>query len=255
MKNTRVNRKMRNIAVLKLWFVLANVLGPFSALFFQRHYFLESSTVALVMILMSAFYLVGNLAGGLLVGRYSFRGLLVGASGCSFGLVLSSMLVSSSFVSITMVLLFMFFFGLTPPVLSVLTSLVVDDSNRIVYFGYLHLSSNLGAALLFIVGGYLLDTNSLYLLFFSMAASLLCLLFSSYLSLPERTSAAQRDSSNSIKVLYGVPRILILAGAIFLCFRCWMRSESINFPCGSTVRWPMRRQRFLAPWALSMHCW
>ncbi|WP_241664366.1 MFS transporter [Pseudomonas sp. Sample_10] len=135
---------MRNIVLLRLLFVMANALGPFAALFFQRHYQLDSSAVALVITLMSAFYLLGNLLGGVLIGRCSFRVLLICTSSCSSVFLLFAALFSSSIASIVMVLLFMLCAGLITPVFSVLTSLAADESNRVANFGYLHLASNLG---------------------------------------------------------------------------------------------------------------
>jgi hypothetical protein len=64
LKGNRLMAGMRNIVLLRLLFVMANALGPFAALFFHRHYQLDSSAVALVITLMSAFYLLGNLLGG-----------------------------------------------------------------------------------------------------------------------------------------------------------------------------------------------
>ncbi|WP_241667841.1 MFS transporter [Pseudomonas sp. Sample_24] len=206
---------MRNIVLLRLLFVMANALGPFAALFFQRHYQLDSSAVALVITLMSAFYLLGNLLGGVLIGRCSFRVLLICTSSCSSVFLLLAALFSSSIASIVMVLLFMLCAGLITPVFSVLTSLVADESNRVANFGYLHLASNLGGALLFVIGGYLLGLDSHYLMIFAMVVSVLCLLASIFLALPERQSAVPEARRASIGALVDVPRIVIVAGAMF----------------------------------------
>jgi len=125
---------MRNIVLLRLLFVMTNALGPFAALFFQRHYRLDSAGVALVITLMSAFFLVGNVLGGALVGRYTFRTLLVCSSVCSFVCLLCGILFSAPVASIAMVLLFMFCAGLVTPVFSILTSLTANDSNRVAFF-------------------------------------------------------------------------------------------------------------------------
>ncbi|QVM99217.1 MFS transporter [Pseudomonas sp. SORT22] len=206
---------MRNIILLRVLFVMANALGPFAALFFQRNYQLDSSAVALVVTLMSASYLVGNLLGGVLVGRCSFRGLLIGTSFCSSVCLLFAAVLSSSTASIVMVLLFMLCAGLITPVFSVLTSLVVDESNRISSFGYLHLASNLGAALLFVVGGYLLGLDSHYLMSFSMVVSVLCFLASLFLTLPKRSEGMRQAGRASFGAIADVPRIVIAAGAMF----------------------------------------
>lgn len=206
---------MRNIVFLRLLFVMANALGPFAALFFHRHYQLDSSAVALVITLMSAFYLVGNLLGGALVGHYSFRALLISTSFCSSVFLLFASVSSSAFASIAMVLLFMLCAGLITPVFSVLTSLVADESNRVASFGYLHLASNLGAALLFVIGGYLLGIDSHYLVLFALVVSVLCILASVFLVLPERQSAVPDARRESLDAMVDVPRIVIIAGAIF----------------------------------------
>jgi MFS family permease len=206
---------MRNIVLLRLLFVMANALGPFAALFFQRHYQLDSSAVAWVITLMSAFYLLGNLLGGALIGRCSFRSLLICTSSCSSLFLLIAAVLGSSIASIAMVLLFMLCAGLITPVFSVLTSLAADESNRIASFGYLHLASNLGGALLFVIGGYLLGLDSHYLVLFAMVASVLCLLASGFLALPERQSAMTEARRTSIGALVDVPRIVIVAGAMF----------------------------------------
>ena len=206
---------MRNIVFLRLLFVMANALGPFAALFFQRHYQLDSSAVALVITLMSAFYLVGNLLGGALVGHYSFRALLISTSSCSSVFLLLAAVFSSSIASIAMVLLFMLCAGLITPVFSVLTSLVANESNRIASFGYLHLASNLGAALLFMIGGHLLGLDSHYLMLFAMVVSVLCVLASVFLALPERQGAVPEDRRAALGAMVDVPRIVIIAGAMF----------------------------------------
>ncbi|MGF6110078.1 MFS transporter [Pseudomonas frederiksbergensis] len=206
---------MRNIILLRLLFVMANALGPFAALFFRRHYQLDSAALAWVITLMSAFYLLGNLLGGALIGRCTFRTLLICTSTCSSLFLLFAAIFSSTIASIAMVLLFMLCAGLITPVFSVLTSLAADDSNRIASFGYLHLASNLGGALLFVIGGYLLGLDSHYLVLFAVAASVLCLLASVCLALPERQSAVTATRRASIRALADVPRIVIVAGAMF----------------------------------------
>ncbi|VVN04297.1 hypothetical protein PS645_03453 [Pseudomonas fluorescens] len=206
---------MRNIVLLRLMFVMANALGPFAALFFQRHYQFDSATVAWMITLMSAFYLVGNLLGGALVGRCSFRALLVWTSSCSSFFLLLASLFSSSFVSIALVLMFMLCAGMITPVFSVLTSLAANENNRIASFGYLHLASNLGGGLLFVVGGYLLGLDSLYLIQFAMAVSVACVLASVFLTLPEGQKAAPQTGRVSLGAMVDVPRIVLIAGAMF----------------------------------------
>jgi MFS family permease len=215
LKGNRLMAGMRNIVLLRLLFVMANALGPFAALFFHRHYQLDSSAVALVITLMSAFYLLGNLLGGALIGRFNFRTLLICTSSCSSLFLLLAAVLSSSVSSIAMVLLFMLCAGLITPVFSVLTSQAANDSNRIASFGYLHLATNLGGALLFVMGGYLLGLDSHYLVLFAMGASVLCLLASVFLALPERQGAATESRKTSMGALVDVPRIVIVAGAMF----------------------------------------
>lgn len=206
---------MRNIIVLRLLFVIANALGPFAALFFNRHYQLDSSAVALVITLISAFYLAGNLLGGALASRCSFRTLLLGTSLCSSVFLLLAMLFSTPTASIAMVLIFIMCAGLITPVFSMLTSLAADDSNRIASFGYLHLASNLGAALLFVIGGYLLDLHSHYLMVFATGVSVSCFLSSLFLALPERQVHAAEARGSILRNMVDVPRIVIVAGAMF----------------------------------------
>ncbi len=111
--------------------------------------------------------------------------------------------------------MFMLCAGLITPVFSVLTSLVADEGNRIASFGYLHLASNLGGALLFVVGGYLLGLDSRYLMLFAMAVSLLCFLASAMLTLPERNSAVLDSRGFSLGAMIAVPRMVVVAGAMF----------------------------------------
>jgi hypothetical protein len=129
--------------------------------------------------------------------------------------LLLAAVLSSSISSIAMVLLFMLCAGLITPVFSVLTSLAANDSNRIASFGYLHLATNLGGALLFVMGGYLLGLDSHYLVLFAVGASVLCLLASVFLALPERQGAATETRKTSMGALVDVPRIVIVAGAMF----------------------------------------
>ncbi|WP_434710300.1 MFS transporter [Pseudomonas sp. R1-1] len=206
---------MRNVVLLRFLFVMANALGPFAALFFQRHYQLDSAAVALVITLMSAFYLVGNLLGGALVGRLAFRTLLLATSLCSSMFLLGAAVFNSPATSIAMVLMFMSCAGLITPAFSVLTSLAADDDNRIASFGYLHLASNLGAALVFVAGGYLLDIDSRFLMFFSIIVSAMCVVASAFLALPVRSATGQQTAKASLGAMIDVPRIVIVAGAMF----------------------------------------
>ena len=229
---TGLGTGMRNIVLLRLLFVMANALGPFAALFFQRHYRLDSSAVALVITLMSAFFLVGNLLGGALVGRYTFRTLLVCSSFCSFVCLLCGILFSAPapVASIAMVLLFMFCAGLVTPVFSILTSLTANDSNRVASFGYLHLASNLGAALLFVIGGYLLGLDSVYLMLFSMVVSVLCLFASACLPLPESHSSTSITRGTSIGMMAGVPHIVIAASVMFFALAVLDAQREYHLP-------------------------
>jgi len=221
---------MRNIVLLRLLFVMTNALGPFAALFFQRHYRLDSAGVALVITLMSAFFLVGNVLGGALVGRYTFRTLLVCSSVCSFVCLLCGILFSAPVASIAMVLLFMFCAGLVTPVFSILTSLTANDSNRVAFFGYLHLASNLGAALLFVIGGYLLALDSVYLMFFALVTSVLCLFSSACLSLPESHGSKPATRETSIGMMAGIPHVVIAAGVMFFALAVLDAQREYHLP-------------------------
>ena len=214
-KGARLTKAMRNIMALRLLFVMANILGPFAALFLNRHYLLDNSEVALALTLMSAFYLTGNLLGGALTGRYTLRLLLLGASACSSVFVLSAIVLSTSATSIAMVLMFVLCAGVTTPVFSMLTSLAANDDNRIASFGYLHLASNLGAALLFVIGGYLIDLQSHYLMAFAASASIACFLASASLALPERRICTSQNSTKISRNVIEIPRAVIVAGILF----------------------------------------
>ncbi|WMW03833.1 MFS transporter [Pseudomonas entomophila] len=215
LKGTGPTTAMRNIIVLRLLFVMANALGPFAALFFNRHYALDSSAVALVITLISAFYLAGNLLGGTLASRCSIRLLLLGTSLCASVFLLLAMMLDTPTASIAMVLMFMLCAGLVTPVFSVLTSLAADDGNRIASFGYLHLAHNLGGALLFVIGGYLLGLDSRYLMVFATGISTLCFVSSLLLTLPERQVQPSAARGAGLRNLLDVPRLVIIAGAMF----------------------------------------
>lgn len=206
---------MRNVIVLRLLFVMANALGPFAALFFNRHYALDSPAVALVITLVSAFYLTGNLVGGALASRCCFRRLLRGTALCSTVFLLLAMLFSTPVLSIAMVLMFMLCAGLVTPVFSVLTSLAVDDGNRIAAFGYLHLAANLGAALLYVIGGHLLGLDSHFLMVFAAGVSVSCFLASLVLALPDRQVHPPEARRGMLRAMADVPRIVVVAGALF----------------------------------------
>lgn len=214
-KGTGLTTAMRNIIVLRLLFVMANALGPFAALFFSRHYQLDGSTVAVVVTLVSAFYLVGNLIGGALASRCAFRPLLLGTSVCSSGFLLLAITFTTPIMSIAMVLMFMLCAGVITPLFSMLTSLAADDGNRIAFFGYLHLASNLGAALLFVICGYLLGLQSLYLMMFAASVSIASFLASVFLVLPERQADTPQAGHGIVRNLVDIPRIVIIAGALF----------------------------------------
>lgn len=214
-KDAGLTTAMRNIIVLRLLFVMANALGPFAALFFNRHYHLDGSAVALVITLVSAFYLTGNLLGGALASRCSFRSLLLGTSLCSSVFLLLAMVFNTPTTSIAMVLMFMLCAGVITPVFSMLTSLAADDGNRIASFGYLHLASNLGAALLFVIGGYLLGLHSHYLMVFAAGVSIACFLASVFLVLPERQVHTPQARRRILRNMVDIPRIVIVAGAMF----------------------------------------
>ncbi|WP_248919981.1 MFS transporter [Pseudomonas entomophila] len=206
---------MRNIIMLRLLFVMANALGPFAALFFNRHYPLDGAAVALVITLISAVYLTGNLLGGALASRGSPRLLLLGTSLCSSVFLLLAMVLDTPIASIAMVLLFMLCAGLITPVFSLLTSLAANDGNRIASFGYLHLAHNLGGALLFVIGGYLLGLHSGYLMLFAIGASALCFVSSLFLAMPERQDQTPATRGSAWRDLVDVPRVVIIAGALF----------------------------------------
>ncbi|MGE8059184.1 MFS transporter [Pseudomonas sp. NPDC089547] len=206
---------MRNIFALRLLFVLANALGPFAALFFNRHYRLDGPAVALVITLASAFYLTGNLLGGALASRYAFRPLLLGTSSCSFIVLVLAIMLTPPTASIAMVLLFILCAGASTPAFSMLTSLAANDANRIAYFGYLHLASNIGAALLFVIGGYLLGLHSHYLMVFAAGVSISCLLASALLPLPERQAHAPQALPAILREIVEIPKIVIIASALF----------------------------------------
>ncbi|MBV4551297.1 MFS transporter [Pseudomonas sp. SWRI102] len=227
---TNLNSNMRNVVVLRLLFVMANALGPFAALFLQRHYHFDSSEVAVVITLMSVFFLVGNLFGGVLVKHYSFRILLASSSFCSFVCLLGAMLLGAPVASVATVLLFMFFAGLVTPVFSLLTSLAANDSNRIVFFGYLHLASNLGGALLFVIGGYLLGLGSVYLIVFATLVSLLCLASSVSLRLPTNHHSADATVESSKGLIVNLPRIVVLAGAMFFALAVLDAQREYHLP-------------------------
>lgn len=215
LKGVRLTTAMRNIITLRLLFVMANALGPFAALFFSRHYQLDSPAVALVITLISAFYLIGNLLGGALASRCAFRPLLLATSLCSSVFLLLALVFDTPPLSIAMLLMFMLCAGVTAPLFSLLTSLAADDDNRIASFGYLHLASNLGGALLFVIGGYLLGQQSGYLIAFAASVSITCFLTSLCLTLPERQGLAPQARRGTLRVVADVPRAVTVAGVMF----------------------------------------
>ena len=230
LEGARLTAAMRNIIILRLLFVMANALGPFAALFFNRHYQLGGSTVALAITLVSASYLTGNLLGGVLANRYSFRGLLLGTALCSTVFLLLAMLFKTPSASIAMVLMFMLCAGLITPVFSVLTSLAADDGNRIAAFGYLHLASNLGTALLFVIGGYLINLHSNDLMMFAISVNVSCFLASVVLTLPERQGRALETQHSGCHHRIDVPPVVIVAGVLFFSLSVLDAQREYQFP-------------------------
>lgn len=229
-RGAALSKTMRDIIALRLLFVMANALGPFATLFFNRYYQLNGSTVALVITLASAFYLTGNLLGGALASRCAFRPLLLGTSSCSSVFLVLAMVLDAPTASIAMVLLFILCAGVVTPVFSMLTSLAADDANRIASFGCLHLASNLGTALLFVIGGYLLDLHSHYLMLYAAGVSVACLLASALLKLPERQVPAAQARHGILREMVDIPKIVIVAGALFFALSALDAQREYQLP-------------------------
>ncbi|NWB93591.1 MFS transporter [Pseudomonas agarici] len=227
---------MHNIIALRLLFVMANALGPFAALFFNRHYQLDGPAVALVITLASAFYLTGNLLGGALASRYAFRPLLLGTSSCSSIFLVLAMVFTTPHLSIIMVLLFILCAGVITPTFSMLTSLATTDANRIASFGYLHLASNLGSALLFVIGGYLLGLHSQYLMVFAASLSVACLLASALLALPERLVHGPQARQGILRDMIDMPKIVVVAGALFFALSILDAQREYQLPLWLDLR-------------------
>jgi MFS family permease len=225
----KVNPSMHRVALLKLLFVLSNGVGSFAAIFMHRHFALADAELATTVSLMIASYLAGNLLGGQLPGRVSSRLLLLACSTLGLLALLGSLLLPSS-IALVMIFLFMFGAGSITPLFSVMTTQAASPDDQVGAFAYLHLAGNAGGVLLFVAGSVLLSWQSEYLLWFTAATSLFCLVASAVLALPisERLTET-RDVQPSARRA-PIPSVVILAGVMFFVLSWLDGQREYQFP-------------------------
>lgn len=225
----RMSPLMHKVALLKLLFVLANGVGSFAALFMSRHFALADAELATTVSLMIISYLAGNLLGGQLPGRVGSRILLLGCSSTALLALLGSLLPILP-IAIAMILLFMFSAGAITPLFSVMTAQAAPSGDQVGAFAYLHLASNAGGVLLFVVGGVLLSWQSQYLLWFTVAISLVCLVTSATLALPITGSHLDTKDTQLKAKDVPIPSAVILAGMIFFVLSLLDGQREYQFP-------------------------
>ncbi|MEG0861718.1 MAG: MFS transporter [Pseudomonas sp.] len=220
---------MHKVALLKLLFVMANGVGSFAALFMHRHFGLADAGLATTVALMITSYLAGNLLGGQLTGRVGSRALLLV---CSVGALLALLagLVLASPIAIAMVLLFMFSAGAITPLFSVMAAQAAPPGDHVGAFAYLHLASNAGGVLLFVVGSLLLSWQSQYLLWFNAAICLVCLVASAVLTLPAPENVPDERVTQRSARRAPIPVVVILAGAMFFVLSLLDGQREYQFP-------------------------
>lgn len=161
------------ICIVKFLFAASNFVIPFSALFVSKRYDFDASELATMVTILAVSYLAGNLAGGFLGDKIQSRSLLLLFS---FFSVLAMMVGSSGFpatVTFSAISVFSIMAGAANPVLSNYLSNSVNESNRESAFGNLYLANNVGIAIVFIVGGFLLGRGPQYPLYFFTVLSVL----------------------------------------------------------------------------------
>lgn len=164
------------ICIVKLLFTASNFVIPFAALFISKHYEFSVATTATMVTFLSVCYLGGNLAGGYLGDKFQSKSLLAIFSFLSFVLMIISSLQAPAMLTIAAISIFSFLAGAANPVLSNFLSNTVGESNRESAFGNLYLAHNFGIAIVFIVGGFLLDRDSSYPIYFFTGVAGLCFL-------------------------------------------------------------------------------
>lgn len=226
----RMTPMMHKVALLKSLFVLTNGVGSFAALFMSRHFALADAELATMVSLMIISYLAGNLLGGQLPGRMGSRILLLGCSSTALLALLGSLLPILP-IAMGMILLFMFNAGAITPLFSVMTAQAAPSGDQVGAFAYLHLASNAGGVLLFVVGGVLLSLQSQYLLWFTAVISLVCLVTSAVLTLPmvESHLDTHKDAQFESKSV-PIPAVVILAGVMFFVLSLLDGQREYQFP-------------------------
>ncbi|WP_244216130.1 MFS transporter [Pseudomonas reidholzensis] len=221
---------MHKVALLKLLFVMANGVGSFAAIFMQRHFGLEEGELATTVALMIICYRAGNLVGGHLSGRLGSRALLLATSVIALASLSASLLPVWQLLSIGLILTFMFSAGLVTPLFSVMTARAAEPDDQVGAFAYLHLASNAGGVMLFVVGGLLLSWSSQYLVWFAVATSLVCLVTSALLPLPALETVPRLGSLGGRAGSGPIPCVVIVAGALFLGVSLLDGQREYQFP-------------------------
>ncbi|AZE92913.1 Multidrug resistance protein B [Pseudomonas orientalis] len=182
------------ICIVKLLFTASNFIIPFSALFVSKRYDFDASALATMVTVLSVSYLIGNLAGGYLGDKFQSRSLLLLFSFCSLLTMIIGSMEFPAAVTFAAISIFAVMAGAANPVLSNYLSNSVDESNRESSFGNLYLANNIGIAIVFIVGGFLLARGAQYPLYFFTALSALSFLCTALLLKPVAGSSTP-DSS------------------------------------------------------------
>lgn len=187
------------ICIVKFLFAASNFVIPFSALFVSKRYDFDASALATMVTILSVSYLAGNLAGGFLGDKLQPRSLLLLFSFLSLLAMMIGSLGLPATVTFSAISVFSIMAGAANPVLSNYLSSSVNESNRESAFGNLYLANNLGIAIVFIVGGFLLGRGPQYPLYFFTALNALgfvctALLLKPVIGSPTTSSVAPASS-------------------------------------------------------------
>ena len=203
------------ICSIKLLFTASNFVMPFAALFIAKHYSLETAATAVWVTVFSLCYLGGNLAGGYVGDKFQSRKLLRVFALSSTLCILVSILTNSALAGLGVLSIFSCMAGAASPVLSNYLSNSVGEWDREKAFGNLYLAHNLGIAVVFVVGGFLLDRSTVYPLHFFGVVSVLCCLGTLALTQDDqqpRTATAQNIHNSSLRLP------ILLLGSFVLFF-------------------------------------
>lgn len=209
-----MNNALR-ICVVKMLFTASNFVIPFSALFVSKRYGFDASALATMVTVLSVSYLVGNLAGGYLGDKFKSRSLLLLFSFFSWMTMIIGSMGFPAIVTFAAISVFAVMAGAANPVLSNYLSNSVDEVNRESSFGNLYLANNIGIAVVFIVGGFLLARGAQYSLYFFTALSALSFLCTALLLKPDVGSSTTGSSTPNWAEVGALPAIIACSFILF----------------------------------------